>query len=435
MPQPVSARLKIGLSACFSHADPARSLFTNKTLQYVEQSIAHWLMSAGAMVVMVPCPTGETARGDTKLSHYAEWLDGVVMHGGADVWPGSYGEVPLKDAWVGDRIRDLYDLALVEAFEQAGKPIFGVCRGLQLINVAFGGTLYQDIEAQHEHPETVRHRDPVTYDQNFHQIEIVEGTRLAKLYPEVKTAKVNSIHHQGVKDLAPGFEIEAWSLPDRVPEAIRRRADRAAATSPPRSGTPNSTSTAAPRRSTTRPSCTTFSGPAPPRRWRRAPCRMPGTAASATARRGCCARHCCGADAPAGLAPLGTVRAAADARVNGAEHRHAAARRRGGAVAAAGRARAGTARRQGAHRDGKNSCKEWLHVKLQAKMKRLAATIGRAPSRPAATHAPAAGLLLLLVSADRWPAASPPSTAGPAAAAPRRPRRAPAWPRPCRACG
>src|SRR6478735_7129655 len=183
MSQTVSGRLKIGLSACFSHADPARSLFTNKTLQYVEQSITHWLMSAGAMVVMVPCPTGATARGDTKLSHYAEWLDGVVMHGGADVWPGSYGEVPLKDAWVGDRIRDLYDLALVEAFEQAGKPIFGVCRGLQLINVAFGGTLYQDIEAQH--PNAQRHRDPVTYDQNFHQIEIVQGTRLSKLYPQV----------------------------------------------------------------------------------------------------------------------------------------------------------------------------------------------------------------------------------------------------------
>ena len=71
MPQTVAGRLKIGLSACFQHADPARSLFTNKTLQYVEQSIAHWLMSAGAMVVMVPCPTGETARGDTKLAHYA----------------------------------------------------------------------------------------------------------------------------------------------------------------------------------------------------------------------------------------------------------------------------------------------------------------------------------------------------------------------------
>lgn len=215
-------RLKIGLSACFSHADPTRSLFTNKTLQYVEQSIAHWLMSAGAMVVMVPCPTGETQRGDVKLSHYAQWLDGVVMHGGADVWPGSYGEEPLKDAWIGDRVRDLYDLALVEAFEQAGKPIFGVCRGLQLINVAFGGTLYQDIETQHEHPETLRHRDPVAYDQNFHEIELVENSRLAGLYPGVLRARVNSIHHQAVRQLAPGFVVEAWSAPDHIPEAIRR---------------------------------------------------------------------------------------------------------------------------------------------------------------------------------------------------------------------
>ena len=56
---PAARRLKIGLSACFQHADPARPLFTGKTLQYVEQSIAHWIMSAGAMVVMVPCPTAK----------------------------------------------------------------------------------------------------------------------------------------------------------------------------------------------------------------------------------------------------------------------------------------------------------------------------------------------------------------------------------------
>ena len=213
-------RLKIGLSACFSHAEHYRHLFTNKTLQYVEQSIAHWIMSAGAMVVMVPCPTGETALGDVTLSHYAEWLDGVVMHGGADVWPGSYGEEPLKDAWLGDRVRDLYDLAVVEAFEQVGKPIFGVCRGLQLINVAFGGTLYQDIETQH--PGAQLHRNPVTYDQHFHDIEIVPNTRLAKLYPGQGQVTVNSIHHQGIKQIAPGFDIEAWSYPDAVPEAIRR---------------------------------------------------------------------------------------------------------------------------------------------------------------------------------------------------------------------
>ncbi|WP_313082780.1 type 1 glutamine amidotransferase [Pulveribacter sp.] len=219
-PGPEGDRLKIGLSACFSHADPGRSLFTNKTLQYVEQSIAHWLMSAGALVVMVPCPTGETARGDVTLKHYAEWLDGVVMHGGADVWPGSYGEEPMQEAWIGDRVRDLYDLAVVEAFEQVGKPIFGVCRGLQLINVAFGGTLYQDIETQH--PGAMRHRDPVSYDQHFHEVDLVPGTRLAQLYRGQERVTVNSIHHQGIKDLAPGFDIEAWSWPDAVPEAIRR---------------------------------------------------------------------------------------------------------------------------------------------------------------------------------------------------------------------
>lgn len=221
---PAARRLKIGLSACFQHADPARSLFTGKTLQYVEQSIAHWIMSSGSMVVMVPCPTGETARGDVTLAHYAEWLDGVVMHGGADVWPGSYGEEPLREEWLGDKVRDLYDLAVVEAFEQAGKPIFGVCRGLQLINVAFGGTLYQDIETQH--PGALRHRDATTYDQHFHEVEIVQGTRLASMYPSQRLARVNSIHHQGIKALAPGFQVEAWSRPDGVPEAIRRVSGR-----------------------------------------------------------------------------------------------------------------------------------------------------------------------------------------------------------------
>ena len=216
-------RLKIGLSACFQHADPSRSLFTGKTLQYVEQSIAHWIMSAGAMVVMVPCPTGETARGDVTLAHYAEWLDGVVMHGGADVWPGSYGEEPLREEWLGDRVRDLYDLAVVEAFAQAGKPIFGVCRGLQLINVAFGGALYQDIETQH--PGAQQHRNATTYDQHFHDIQILPDSHLAKLYPNMPRARVNSIHHQGIKRLAPGFVVEARCPEDGVVEAIRREGE------------------------------------------------------------------------------------------------------------------------------------------------------------------------------------------------------------------
>jgi putative glutamine amidotransferase len=214
------ARLKIGISACFMHADPTRLLFTGKTLQYVEQSIAHWIMSTGALAVMVPSPTGATQRGDVTLGHFAQWLDGLVLHGGADVSPQSYGEQPLQEKWAGDRVRDEYEIALVTAFERLGKPVFGVCRGLQLMNVAYGGTLYQDIATQV--PKSLTHRDAAVYDQNFHSVEIQPGSRLAALYPQQHRVTVNSIHHQAIKDLAPGFQVEAVSNEDGLVEAIRR---------------------------------------------------------------------------------------------------------------------------------------------------------------------------------------------------------------------
>jgi len=213
-------RLKIGISACFMHADPARVLFTGKTLQYVEQSIAHWVMSTGALAVMIPSPTGATQRGDVTLDHYAQWLDGLVLHGGADVSPLSYGEEPLEERWAGDKIRDEYEIALVAAFERADKPVFGVCRGLQLLNVAYGGTLHQDISTQL--PKALLHRDASVYDRNFHKVEITQGTRLSQLYPGVKQATVNSIHHQAIKQLAAGFVVEAVSPHDGLIEAIRR---------------------------------------------------------------------------------------------------------------------------------------------------------------------------------------------------------------------
>lgn len=214
-------RIKVGISACFFHSDVARPIFTGKTLQYVEQSIAHWVMSTGALAVMIPSPTGATQRGDVTLDHYAQWLDGLVLHGGADVSPLSYGEEPIDERWAGDRIRDEYEIDLVAAFERAGKPVFGVCRGLQLLNVAYGGTLYQDIGTQL--PDALPHRDAKVYDNNFHHVDIRAGTRLAQLYPQLARAKVNSIHHQAVKDLAPGFEVEAVCDHDGMIEAIRRR--------------------------------------------------------------------------------------------------------------------------------------------------------------------------------------------------------------------
>jgi len=219
MASPLPDRLKIGVSACFLYPDPARAVFAIKTLQYVEQSVPHWIMAGGALPVMVPSPTGETARGDVGFDDYAQWLDGLVLHGGADVWPGSYGETPLQERWSGDRNRDVYEVALVRAFARAGKPVFGICRGLQLINVAFGGTLYQDIPTQR--PQALTHRDAVAYDLNFHDLTVEPGSRLATLLADQPGRKINSVHHQGVKDLAANFVVEARCPADGMVEAIR----------------------------------------------------------------------------------------------------------------------------------------------------------------------------------------------------------------------
>ena len=215
--------LKIGISACFLHPDVKRSAFGKKTLHYVEQSMSHWVMASGALPVMVPSVTGDTARGDITLDHYAQWLDGLVMHGGVDVWPGSYGEQALKPEWNGDMVRDEYEIALVKAFVAAGKPVFGVCRGLQLINVAYGGTLYQDISTQR--PGALQHRDGDRYEHLFHQLQPVPESTLAGLLAGSESYKINSIHHQGIKDLAPGFVAEAHCAEDGMIEAIRYTGD------------------------------------------------------------------------------------------------------------------------------------------------------------------------------------------------------------------
>ncbi|MEO5843615.1 MAG: type 1 glutamine amidotransferase [Caldimonas sp.] len=213
-------RIKVGISACFFHADPTRPIFTGKTLQYVEQSIAHWVMSSGAIAVMIPSPDGDTRKGDAALADYADWLDALVLEGGSDVSPTSYGETPLLPKWSGDRVRDDYERGLLGAFAERGKPVLGVCRGLQLMNVAFGGTLLQDIGTQR--PEALAHRNAEIYDRNVHPVEFVAGSRLAEIFEGVAGPVVNSVHHQAVKDLAPGFVVEARCPADGMIEAIRR---------------------------------------------------------------------------------------------------------------------------------------------------------------------------------------------------------------------
>ena len=213
--------LKVGISASFMHGDQPRTLFQGKTLQYIEQNVAHWLMQRDVLALMVPSPDGETRRpgSGVTVDDYARELDALVLMGGSDVCPDTYGEKALDPAWNGDRIRDVYEIALLRAFVALGKPVLGLCRGAQVINVAMGGTLYQDIPTQR--PDALRHRMQSIYDRNCHATSIVAGSDLARLYPGAALVKTNSVHHQGVKDLGRELAVEAWSEPDRVVEAIR----------------------------------------------------------------------------------------------------------------------------------------------------------------------------------------------------------------------
>ena len=178
--------LLIGVSArIYYPAGPVLDLggVWTKTLHYLEQSVAHWVMRGGALPVMVPAVDADSIvkRSEIELAHYAEALDGLVLQGGNDLAPEGYGETPLKPEWAGDRVRDRYEMELVQAFMAAGKPVFGICRGFQLLNVMHGGTLLQDIPTQR--PDSRAHRDGPSYERHFHDIEIVEGSRLAQLYP------------------------------------------------------------------------------------------------------------------------------------------------------------------------------------------------------------------------------------------------------------
>lgn len=227
--------LRIGVSSCFIHADPLRQIFKGKTLLYLVQDVSDWLFANGIVSVLIP-----TIPSESLISHrdlVAE-LDGLILQGGADVAPESYGEKPLRPEWAGDFVRDQYEISLINEFLAQKKPILGLCRGLQLINVAFKGTLLQDIGTQM--PVAQSHRDWNVYDKHFHMIQIEKKSKLSALYKEAIDAKskpdavefdshvfkVNSVHHQAIKELGAGLRAEAYSVPDRIVEAIRLEGDR-----------------------------------------------------------------------------------------------------------------------------------------------------------------------------------------------------------------
>ncbi|MDR5757817.1 gamma-glutamyl-gamma-aminobutyrate hydrolase family protein [Caballeronia sp. LZ035] len=214
--------LRIGVSARIFHPEPGAKGLRGKTLQYLEESIAHWVMSRDVLVFMIPTVgnQGMLHTSNIRLRDYAKHLDGLLLQGGADVSPQSYEEVTTRPEWPGDRVRDMYELELLHEFVESGKPVLGVCRGCQLINVAFGGTLYGDIAT--DVPMAGVHVSE-QYDQHRHAIRFPDGSTLANMFPNQRDALVNSIHHQAVRTLGRDLNIEAVSASDGIIEAVRYR--------------------------------------------------------------------------------------------------------------------------------------------------------------------------------------------------------------------
>jgi putative glutamine amidotransferase len=157
-------------------------------------------------------------------SDYLEGLDGLLVSGGGDVSPLLYGEEPGRGLGLVSSERDEFELALVLGARSRGMPIFGICRGHQLVNVAFGGSLWQDLDAQV--PGALDHSPPEgqAMDELRHSIAILPGARLLDLPTNGGKVLVNSFHHQAVKELASGLVATARA-PDGVLEAFEGDGD------------------------------------------------------------------------------------------------------------------------------------------------------------------------------------------------------------------
>lgn len=148
-------------------------------------------------------------------------VDGMIVTGGVDVNPLEYGEEPTPKQGFFCAARDHTDLCAIRCAVRLRKPILGICRGNQILNVAFGGTLYQDVSLK-DGPAALKHFQEADPDSCSHTVQIRPDSRLHGLLGD--TARVNSFHHQSVHRLAEGFRVGA-TAPDGTIEAIERESD------------------------------------------------------------------------------------------------------------------------------------------------------------------------------------------------------------------
>jgi putative glutamine amidotransferase len=179
----------------------------------VLDSYARAVLEAGGLPVILPI----APAGPAVAEEYLEAIDGLILTGGADIHPSFYGQIVLERCGEIDEERDRFEVELIRAARSRDAPFFGICRGLQVLNVALGGTLYQDLsyrtgtDLAHMSPREQR-------GEPAHPVAITPGSRLARLIGSRELA-VTSTHHQVIRDLAPDLAVSAVA-PDGVIEAV-----------------------------------------------------------------------------------------------------------------------------------------------------------------------------------------------------------------------
>lgn len=186
----------------------------------MNQRYYHAVALAGAAPVLIPL-LDESEREALRAAYEA--CDGILIPGGVDIDPACFNEPPHPKLGRTDPARDRVEMQLARWAVEDKKPLLGLCRGLQVINVALGGTLWQDLEA--EYPDAIRHDYFPTYgfarDHLAHEVALAAGSRLQRVMGRDAIA-VNSMHHQGIKALAPTLRPSA-TAPDGLIEAAEGR--------------------------------------------------------------------------------------------------------------------------------------------------------------------------------------------------------------------
>ncbi|HOT98667.1 MAG TPA: gamma-glutamyl-gamma-aminobutyrate hydrolase family protein [bacterium] len=196
-----------------SPATDLRPFARGRDLYFINAAYIRYLEDAECLPLALP-----TWLKQDLIPELIHSIDGLLLTGGDDVFAGAYGEATIPGTWRIDPPRTYFEIALITEALRQNKPLFGICRGCQMINVALGGTLYQDIASQI--PGAQQHRSPDSPVLTYHSVEIESGSRLENILGK-SAYTVNSSHHQAIRTLAASLRVTALAE-DGVIEGIER---------------------------------------------------------------------------------------------------------------------------------------------------------------------------------------------------------------------